>query len=72
MFYGLPLASRILFVPGRSYAERPIPDEHKAVVMSQLLLIALLVGVLVTLLIVRQKKGAYAKRRWMPDIRRVV
>jgi hypothetical protein len=40
--------------------------------MSQLLLIALLVGVLVTLLIVRQKKGAYAKRRWMPDIRRVV
>jgi len=40
--------------------------------VSQLILIGSLVGVLVTLLIVRQKKSARPKERWMPDIRRVV
>jgi hypothetical protein len=40
--------------------------------MSPLLLIGSLVGVFIALLIVRQKKRAYPKERWMPDIRRVV
>jgi hypothetical protein len=40
--------------------------------MSQLVLIGSLVGILATLLVVRHRKTAYAKKRWMPDIRRVV
>jgi len=40
--------------------------------MNQLLLIGSLVGVLVTLLIVRSKKKVHRHKRWMPDIRRVV
>jgi uncharacterized membrane-anchored protein YhcB (DUF1043 family) len=40
--------------------------------MMQLLLIGTLVGVLVALLVVRHKKRAYPKQRWMPDIRRVI
>ena len=39
--------------------------------MSQLLLIASLVGVLVALFVVRHRKTAYPKKRWMPDIHRV-
>jgi len=39
--------------------------------MSQLLLIGSLVGVLVALLNVRNRKMAYPKKRWMPDIPRV-
>jgi hypothetical protein len=40
--------------------------------MSQLVLIGSLVGILAALLVVRQRKTAYPKKRWMPDIRRVV
>jgi len=39
--------------------------------MTQLLLVGVLVGILVALLVVRRRKMAYQKQRWMPDIRRV-
>ena len=40
--------------------------------MNQLVMIGSLVGVLVALLVVRNRKAASSKKRWMPDIRRVV
>jgi hypothetical protein len=40
--------------------------------MYQLLSIALLAGVLIALLVVRQRKTSKRRERWMPDIRRVI
>jgi hypothetical protein len=56
---GRPLSSAILIL------------DAQGGLMMQLLLIGALVGVLVALLVVRRRKRAYAKQRWMPDIRRV-
>lgn len=39
--------------------------------MSQLLFVGSLVAVLAVLLVIRAKKMARRKRRWMPDIHRV-
>jgi hypothetical protein len=56
---------------------RSVPDlgikQNKGGLMSQLLLLIVsLVGILTALLVIRQKKTAYLKKRWMPDVRRVI
>jgi uncharacterized membrane-anchored protein YhcB (DUF1043 family) len=40
--------------------------------MYQILLAALLVGILLAVLVVRLRRSAKRAQRWMPDIRRVV
>jgi hypothetical protein len=39
--------------------------------MSQLLFVGSLVAILAVLLVIRLKKNAKRRKRWMPDIRRV-
>jgi uncharacterized membrane protein affecting hemolysin expression len=40
--------------------------------MYQTLLLASLLGILLTLFVVKRTKSPKRKKRWMPDIRRVV